>query len=43
MNNKELQLQKQLIGTNDRPLAESIGQPHHLVGKWPMADRCIAH
>jgi len=25
-NNKELQLQKQLIGTNGRPMAKSIGQ-----------------
>jgi len=32
-NNKELQLQKQLIGTNGRPLAKSIGQQHRLVGK----------
>jgi len=40
-NNRELQLQKQLIGTNGRPLAELIGQQHQLVGKWPMADRYI--
>jgi len=35
-NNKKLQLQKQLIGTNDQPLAESIGQQHHSVenGRW---------
>ena len=33
-NNKELQLQKQLIDTNGRPLAESIGQQHILVGKY---------
>jgi len=38
INNKELQLQKQLIDTNGWPLAESIGQQHHLVGKWLMAD-----
>jgi len=40
-NNEELQLQKQLISTNGRPLVELIGQQHHLVGKWPMADRYI--
>jgi len=40
-NNKKIQLQKQLIGTNGQPLAESIGQQHHLVGKWLMADRYI--
>jgi len=32
-NNKELQLHKQLIGTNGRLLAESIDQQLHLVGK----------
>jgi len=37
-NNKELQLQKQLIGTNDGPMAELIGQQQHLVGKWLMAN-----
>jgi len=40
-NNKDLQLQKQLIGTNGRPLTESIGKQHDLVGKWPMADHYI--
>ena len=40
-NNKELQLQKQLIGTIGRSLAESIGQQHHLVRKWPMANHYI--
>jgi len=40
-NNKEIQLQNQLIGTNGRLLAESIGQQNHFVGKWPMADRYI--
>ena len=32
---------KNLIGTNGRPTATLIGQQHHLVGKWPMADRYI--
>ena len=32
---------KDLIGTNGRPTATLIGQQHHLVGKWPMANRYI--
>jgi len=36
-NNKELQLHKQLIGTNGWPLA---GQQHHLVGKWLTVILC---
>ena len=30
-----------MFSTNDWPMATSIDQWHHFVGKWPMADRYI--
>jgi len=37
-----LQLKK-MIGINGRLMAALIGQQHHLVGKWLMADHYIVH
>jgi len=40
-NDKELQLQKFMIGPNGRPMAALVGQQLTLLGKWPMADHYI--